>query len=114
MGVASEGVQNGLEAVEAATNESWDMIIMDCQMPVMDGIEATRAIRQKAAPNLDTPIIAITANASESYRLQCLQAGMNDYCTKPLRMEKLKKLVSTYAKRNKGEPAGAGDKFPAR
>ncbi|MDX1552155.1 MAG: 7TM diverse intracellular signaling domain-containing protein [Marinobacter sp.] len=109
MGVVSEGVQNGLEAVEAASNQSWDMIIMDCQMPVMDGIEATRAIRQKAAPNLDTPIIAITANASESYRLQCLQAGMDDYCTKPLRMEKLKKLVSTYAKPDKGEPAGAGD-----
>ncbi|MBJ7274933.1 7TM diverse intracellular signaling domain-containing protein [Marinobacter salarius] len=114
MGVVSECVQNGLEAVEAASKESWDIIIMDCQMPVMDGIEATRAIRQKATPNLDTPIIAITANTSESYRLQCLEAGMDDYYTKPLRMEKLKKLVSTYAKSSNVEPAEAGDKLPAR
>ena len=97
IGVISEGVQNGLEAVQAAMNEPWDMIIMDCQMPVMDGIEATREIRLKAAANLDTPIIAVTANASESYRLQCLEAGMDDYCTKPLRMEKLQRLVTHYA-----------------
>lgn len=97
MGVVSEGVQNGLEAVQAAINEPWDMIIMDCQMPVMDGIEATREIRSKAPANLDTPIIAVTANASESYRIQCLEAGMDDYCTKPLRMEKLKRLIAHYA-----------------
>ncbi|PPI80725.1 response regulator [Marinobacter flavimaris] len=97
IGVISEGVQNGLEAVQAAMNEPWDMIIMDCQMPVMDGIEATREIRLKAAANLDTPIIAVTANASESYRTQCLEAGMDDYCTKPLRMEKLQRLVTHYA-----------------
>ena len=97
IGVISEGVQNGLEAVQAAMNEPWDMIIMDCQMPVMDGIEATREIRLKAAANLETPIIAVTANASESYRLQCLEAGMDDYCTKPLRMEKLQRLVTHYA-----------------
>ncbi|WP_228743931.1 7TM diverse intracellular signaling domain-containing protein [Marinobacter adhaerens] len=97
IGVISEGVQNGLEALQAAMNEPWDMIIMDCQMPVMDGIEATREIRLKAAANLDTPIIAVTANASESYRLQCLKAGMDDYCTKPLRMEKLQRLVTHYA-----------------
>lgn len=103
MGVVSEGVQNGLEAVEAATKEPWDMIIMDCQMPVMNGIEATREIRQKAAHNLDTPIIAITASASQSYRLQCLDAGMDDYYTKPLPMEKLKKLISTYAEYRKAE-----------
>jgi len=97
LGVVSEGVQNGLDAVQAAINEPWDMIIMDCQMPVMDGIEATREIRSKAPANLDTPIIAVTANASESYRIQCLEAGMDDYCTKPLRMEKLKRLITNYA-----------------
>ena len=97
IGVISEGVHNGLEAVQAAINEPWDLIIMDCQMPVMDGIEATREIRLKAPANLDTPIIAVTANASESYRLQCLEAGMDDYCTKPLRMEKLERLIAHYA-----------------
>lgn len=103
MGVVSEGVQNGLQAVEAATKEHWDMIIMDCQMPVMDGIEATREIRLKAIPNLDTPIIAVTANATESYRQQCLEAGMNDYCTKPLPMSKLKELVLRYAESSRAE-----------
>ncbi|WP_150911849.1 7TM diverse intracellular signaling domain-containing protein [Marinobacter halotolerans] len=97
IGAVAEGVQNGLEAIRVAMNEPWDMILMDCQMPVMDGIEATREIRLKAAANLDTPIIAVTANASESYRLQCLEAGMDEFCTKPLRMEKLKTLVTRYA-----------------
>lgn len=97
LGAVCEGVQNGLEAVKVVMNEPWDMILMDCQMPIMDGIEATREIRLKAVANLDTPIIAVTANASESYRLQCLEAGMDDYCTKPLRMKKLKTLVAHYA-----------------
>ena len=101
MGVISEGVQNGREAVQAAINEPWDMIIMDCQMPVMDGITATREIRLKAVANLDTPIIAVTANASESYRLQCLEAGMDDYCTKPLRMDALRQLITRYAENHR-------------
>ncbi len=101
MGVVSEGVQNGVEAVQAAINEPWDMIIMDCQMPVMDGITATREIRLKAVANLDTPIIAVTANASESYRLQCLEAGMDDYCTKPLRMDALRQLITRYAENHR-------------
>ena len=58
---------------------------------------STREIRSKAPANLDTPIIAVTANASESFRIQCLEAGMDDYCTKPLRMEKLKRLITNYA-----------------
>ncbi|KPQ30755.1 MAG: 7TM diverse intracellular signaling [Marinobacter excellens HL-55] len=103
MGVVSEGVQNGLEAIQAAINEPWDMIIMDCQMPLMDGISATREIRLKAASNLDTPIIAVTANASESFRLKCLEAGMDDYCTKPLRMDALKQLVALYAEKRNTE-----------
>lgn len=98
MGVVSEGVQNGLEAIEAANKEHWDMIIMDCQMPILDGIEATREIRRSAAYNVETPIIALTANANEAYRLRCLEAGVDEYCTKPLRMAELGKLVNKYAK----------------
>ena len=95
--VGVELVQNGQEAVKAAINEPWDLILMNCQMPIMDGIEATREIRLNASANLDTPIIAVTANASESFRTQCLEAGMDDYCTKPLRMENLKQLVARHA-----------------
>ncbi|WP_286221627.1 7TM diverse intracellular signaling domain-containing protein [Marinobacter apostichopi] len=97
LGAVSKSVQNGQEAVKAAINEPWDLILMDCQMPIMDGIEATREIRLNASANLDTPIIAVTANASESFRTQCLEAGMDDYCTKPLRMENLKQLVARHA-----------------
>ena len=105
MGVITEGVQNGLEAVESAHKEQWDMIIMDCQMPVMDGIEATKEIRHHAVNNLSTPIVAVTANASESFRQQCLEAGMDEYCTKPLRMAKLRKLVKKYAEQHQSERA---------
>ncbi|WP_203298847.1 7TM diverse intracellular signaling domain-containing protein [Marinobacter sediminum] len=97
LGAVSKCVQNGEEAVKAAINEPWDLILMDCQMPIMDGIEATREIRLNASANLDTPIIAVTANASESFRIQCLEAGMDDYYTKPLRMENLKRLVARHA-----------------
>lgn len=97
LGAVSKSVQNGQEAVDAAINEPWDLILMDCQMPIMDGIEATREIRLNALANLDTPIVAVTANASESFRIQCLEAGMDDYCTKPLRMENLKRLVARHA-----------------
>lgn len=105
MGVITEGVQNGLEAVESAHKEQWDMIIMDCQMPVMDGIEATKEIRHHAVNNLSTPIVAVTANACESFRQQCLEAGMDEYCTKPLRMAKLRKLVKKYAEQHQSERA---------
>ena len=107
LGVISEVVQNGLEAVEAANIEPWDLILMDCQMPVMDGIEATRRIRESANANLDTPIVAVTANASESFRIQCLEAGMDDYCTKPLRMEHLIRLVSDHTGHPVAEETGS-------
>ena len=103
MSVTSEGVQNGLEALDSAIKEPWDLIIMDCQMPGMGGVEATREIRLRATKNLDTPIVALTANASASYRQQCLNAGMDEYCTKPLRREQLETLVQTYARRHQSE-----------
>lgn len=106
LGAVSEVVQNGQEAVEATVHTTWDLIIMDCQMPVMDGIEATRKIRANANANLATPIVAVTANASESFRNQCLEAGMDDFCTKPLRMDQLEQLLSdhTGVRCSEGDP----------
>jgi len=75
--------KNGKEAVEQALGNSYDLILMDMQMPVMDGIQATRLIRQ-LPEGKDLPIIAMTAAATETDRENCLAAGMNDYISKPI------------------------------
>jgi len=75
---------NGTEAVAAADQERFDLILMDMEMPELDGIEATRAIRQSDGPMRDVPIIAVTANALESEARRCHDAGMNDHLTKPI------------------------------
>ena len=76
---------NGAEAVQATRRESYAIILMDVQMPVMDGLEATRQIRATAGPNRTTRIIGLTAAAGDEYQAQCLEAGMDDYMTKPVR-----------------------------
>jgi CheY-like chemotaxis protein len=75
---------NGTEAVAAAGRERFDLILMDMEMPELDGIGATRAIRQLAGPTRDVPIIAVTANALDSEARRCQDAGMNDHLTKPI------------------------------
>ena len=77
-------VKNGKDAVEAAQKHKFDIILMDCQMPVMDGLSASRAIRNTSNPNEATPIIALTANAFVEDRQACLAAGMNAHLTKPI------------------------------
>ena len=77
-------VKNGKDAVEAAQKHKFDIILMDCQMPVMDGLSASRAIRNTGNANTATPIIALTANAFVEDRQACLAAGMNAHLTKPI------------------------------
>jgi CheY-like chemotaxis protein len=77
-------VTNGREAVEAAGVETFDLILMDLQMPEMDGLEATRRIRDSGGPNAGTPIVAMTANAMRRDRDLCMEAGMNDFVSKPV------------------------------
>jgi PAS domain S-box-containing protein len=81
--------ENGLIAIEKLKNNSYDVILMDVQMPVMDGYEATKAIRMMPHPTGSTPIIALTANATKIDVEKCLQAGMNDYLSKPFTPEDL-------------------------
>lgn len=80
---------NGLEAVDYLIKKSCDVILMDCQMPVMDGLDATRRIREFESPGSDVPIIAVTANAMAGDREKCLAAGMDDYIAKPIKVDVL-------------------------
>ena len=86
---------NGLEALDLVKERSFDLIFMDCQMPEMDGFEATAAIRKLQAngPAEQTPIIAFTANAMQSDQEKCLNAGMDDYISKPVSQESLEKVL---------------------
>ncbi len=86
---------DGREAVELFTQDTYDLILMDCQMPVMDGYEATKAIRKIEAVNFlpPTPIIALTANALRDDRDACVSAGMHDYLSKPYEEHELMELL---------------------
>ncbi len=84
---------NGQEAVELCAAEHPDMILMDIKMPVMDGLEATRLIREK---DENIPIIALTANAYDSDRDKAFQAGCNDYMAKPIIAGALREMIQKY------------------
>jgi signal transduction histidine kinase/CheY-like chemotaxis protein len=83
LGYSVDLAENGLEAVAAAASERYALILMDMQMPVMDGLEATRRIRSSEGVNVNCPIIALTANAMQSDQDACREAGMNDFLSKP-------------------------------
>jgi CheY-like chemotaxis protein len=85
-------VSNGLEAVEAARRVPYDAILMDCQMPEMDGFEAAGAIRRSGAARR-VPIVALTANAMAGDRERCLEAGMDEYLAKPVTLEDLRQVL---------------------
>jgi len=115
LGCAVEVAENGRVALERlATTGPVDLILMDCQMPVMDGFEATDAVRERervAGASASCPIIALTANALAGDREQCLAAGMDDYVSKPFKLEELERVLTRWL------PAGgavAADDAPAR
>jgi two-component system sensor histidine kinase/response regulator len=94
LGVDYEIVENGQEALEQLTVEHFDLVLMDCQMPVVDGYEATRLIRtSEQVLNRDIPVVAMTANALSTDRQLCLDAGMNDHVAKPVKLETLKQAL---------------------
>jgi len=96
LGYTADVVENGKEAVEAVDNESYELIFMDCQMPILDGYEATKIIRKFDGEKSSISIVAMTANVMMGDREKCLDAGMNDYIPKPLRPDALAEVLDRY------------------
>ena len=95
-GCETDLAQNGLEAVAAFSKKNYDLILMDCQMPGMDGFAATREIRSRESGRQRTPIIALTANALDEEREKCFEAGMDDHLAKPFRKSDLKNVLDKW------------------
>jgi CheY-like chemotaxis protein len=98
LGYQADIVNNGVEAIKAIANTAYDLILMDIQMPEMDGLEATKYIRKQESESQLPPIaiVAMTANATDDDQNLCRDAGMNDYISKPIQIDKLKSLLQHY------------------
>ncbi len=101
LGYEAHAVGNGREVLDAIGREHYDLILMDCQMPVMDGYETTRRIRSRE-PEHNTTIIAITAYALQGDRARCIDAGMDDYISKPVRIEDLSAIIFRWLVKSGG------------
>jgi signal transduction histidine kinase len=97
LGYRSHTVSNGADALEAAARETYSTILMDCQMPVMDGFTTTRRLRSRFAGDPRIPIVAITATATTEDQERCLAAGMDDYLPKPIIMDRLGAVLTRWA-----------------
>jgi PAS domain S-box-containing protein len=105
MGYNADAVGNGIEAVNAFQNRSYDLVLMDLQMPEMDGLEASRQIRRTVAPDRQPKIIALTANAMQGDREICLDAGMDDYISKPVKMHEIVAAIRRQFSKSKIAPS---------
>ena len=105
LGYSADVVENGIDAVDRVRHSSYDMILMDCQMPEMDGYQATAEIRQMEGTSRHTSIIAMTANAMAGDREKCLDAGMDDYLAKPVQPKALKTALDYWAAQARAQKA---------
>jgi PAS domain S-box-containing protein len=99
IGITADVANNGLEAIEALEKKEYDLVLMDVQMPEMDGLEATKNIRNKESSvlNHDIPIIALTAHAMKGDKEHCKEAGMNDYLSKPINPKSLVRIIEKWS-----------------
>jgi signal transduction histidine kinase len=97
LGYRADVVDDGFAAMKAVALNRYDIVLMDCQMPVLDGYEATAQIRSRETPGNHLPIIAMTANAMTGDREKCIAAGMDDYITKPIKAEDLKRVLEQWS-----------------
>ena len=104
LGFEADAVTDRREAADAADTGRYDLVLMDCEMPVMDGFEATRRIR--ASEHCDIPIIALTASAMSEDRERCLAEGMSGYLSKPVDLERLLEAIIRWVPRIRGATAG--------
>ena len=115
LGYRADVAANGAEAVEALTRIDYAAVLMDCQMPELDGFEATREIRRRQALPRRTPVIAMTASATESDRDKCFDADMDDYISKPVRLAELAAVLTRWVPLASVSPAPAStDVTPTR
>jgi len=99
LGYQGDMVNNGLEVLDALSHQIYDVVLMDVQMPEMDGLTTTQQIRERWLPENRPYIIAVTANAMNGDREECLQMGMDDYLSKPIRIEKLVQVLNRCSER---------------
>jgi len=107
LGYQAEAVNNGAEVIEELARGHYDLVLMDCQMPILDGYEATRRIRQSDYAGV--PIVAVTAHSMAGDREKCLRSGMSDYLAKPVELHRLSEMLTKWLGRS--APAGPN---PAR
>ncbi len=125
LGYQADLAANGVQVLDALAQKRYDLIFMDVQMPMMDGLEASRTIRQRMADTQRPRIVAMTASATESDRQACLDAGMDDYISKPFQIDRLVTAlkqcpaqslapvgVETKSDTSKPHPAPSGEKIP--
>ncbi len=124
LGVEAEVAANGVDVISLLERQQFDLILMDCQMPVMDGFQATAAIRAAEGPERHIPIVALTANAVAGDRQRCIDSGMDEYLSKPFTQDQLGDMLRRWlqaiqlAPRDGGagpaaSPAGHGGSAPA-
>jgi CheY-like chemotaxis protein len=102
LGYGADAVANGLDAVKALEKTLYDLVLMDCQMPEMNGYDATSVIRDPESRVLNhaTPVIALTANAMAGEREKCIEAGMNDYLSKPVLVQNLETILKKWLEKS--------------
>lgn len=112
LGYGSETVSAGMEAVEACERAGFDAVLMDCDLPGMDGFKATAWIRQREGAARHTPIIAVTASVELAEREKCLAAGMDDFLSKPVRQDALEQTLQRWLRANGAASVPAPEEEP--